>query len=145
VTLRTNDAQLVQSSVELPSTKAKFWRLTWVNKSAPFELTSVTGDITPDRHDAERSSLIVLGISVNDKRQEFSFDLGARLPVNQIIIGLPEPNSVAKIQVFSRGHSTEPWRPITHGEFTGCRSRTQSGAMSRLRSRRILTAFGSLA
>jgi uncharacterized protein DUF3999 len=117
VNLRTNDAQLVQSRLELPSTKAKFWRLTWVSKTPPFELTSVTANVTPDRRDAERSSLSVVGTLVNDKRQEFSFDLAARLPVNQINIELPESNSVAKFQLLSRARSTDAWRPITHGEF----------------------------
>jgi hypothetical protein len=117
VNLRTNDAQLVQSRLELPSTKAKFWRLTWVGKPPPFELTSVTANVTPDRRDAERSSLSVVGTLVNDKRQEFSFDLAARLPVNQINIELPESNSVAKFQLLSRARPTDAWRPITHGEF----------------------------
>jgi Protein of unknown function (DUF3999) len=117
VNLRTNDALLVQSRLELPSTKAKFWRLTWVGKTPPLELTSVTANVTPDRRDAERSSLIVVGTVVNDTRQEFSFDLAARLPVTQINIELPESNSVAKLQLLSRARPTDAWRPITHGEF----------------------------
>ena len=117
INLRTTTAHLVQSRLEIPSTTAKFWRLTWIGKTAPFELTSVTADITPDRRDAERSSVIAIGAAVNEKRREYSFDLGARLPVNHVNIELPESNSVAKFQLFSRAHSTDAWRPITRGEF----------------------------
>ncbi len=117
VNLRTTTAQLVQSRLELPATKTKFWRLTWVGKSAPFALTSVVAEITPDKQDAARSGLIVSGAPVSGKHDEFSFDLGARLPVNRINIELPESNSVAKIQLLSRKHPTDAWRPITQGEF----------------------------
>jgi hypothetical protein len=117
VNLHTANAQLVQGRIELPATKANFWRLTWIGKSAPFALTSVAADITPQRDSIERSSLLVSGTALNHKRQEFSFDLGARVPVNQINIVLPESNSVAKIQLLSRRRPGDPWRPITDGEF----------------------------
>jgi hypothetical protein len=117
VNLRGTQARLVQSRLELPSTQARFWRISWIGKTAPFELSSVTADATPDRGEAERSSLTVRGTAVNEERKEYSFDLGARLPVNQINIELPESNSVAMIQVLSRAHSAEPWRAIARGEF----------------------------
>jgi hypothetical protein len=117
VNLHAADAQLVQGRIELPATKAKFWRLIWVGKSAPFVLTSVAADITPRRDIIESSSLFVSGTPLNDKPQEYSFDLGARVPVNQVNIVLPESNSVAKIQLLSRSRLSDPWRPITDAEF----------------------------
>ena len=117
VNLHTADAQLVQGRIELPATKAKFWRLTWIGKSAPFALTSAAAEVIPERDNIGNSSLIVLGTALNGQRQEFSFDLRARVPVNQINIELPESNSVARLQILSRKHPTDPWRPITHGEF----------------------------
>ena len=117
INLRTTTARLVQSRLEIPATMSKFWRLTWIGKSAPFELTTVTADTTPDGRDAERASVTVPGTPVNDERREYSFDLGARLPVNQVNVELPESNSVAQIQLLSRAHSTDAWRPITRGEF----------------------------
>jgi Protein of unknown function (DUF3999) len=117
VNLHAADARLVQRRIELPATKAKFWRLTWLGKSAPFALTSVAADITPERDNIESSSLFVLGTAQNEKHQEFSFDLGAQVPVTQVNIELPESNSVANIQLLSRKRPTEAWRPITQGEF----------------------------
>jgi hypothetical protein len=117
VNLHATDAQLVQGRIELPATKARFWRLTWIGKSAPFALTSVAADITPVRDSIESSSLIVLGTPLNDQRGQFSFDLGATAPVNRINMELPEPNSVATFQLLSRKRPADPWRPITQGEF----------------------------
>jgi hypothetical protein len=117
VNLRTEEARLVEGHLDLPATKAKFWRLTWLGKSAPFDLTAVTAELAADRPDAERSSLTIVGTPLNDRRQEFAFDLGARLPVSELNIELPQSNSVAKIQLLSRARSADEWRPITHGEF----------------------------
>ena len=127
VNLRAGGAQLVQSRIEFPSTGAKFWRLAWVGKSAPFELISVTADIAVGPPQAERVSLTVLATSRDDKRREFSFDLGARLPVKQINVELPELNSVTKLQILSRARSGDSWRQVAEAEFF----RVQSGAAER--------------
>jgi Protein of unknown function (DUF3999) len=125
--LRADGAQLVQSRVEFPSTKAKFWRLTWVGKPAPFALSSVTADPAVGPPEAERVRLTVSASSLGGKRREFSFDLGARLPVSQVNIELPEPNSVAKLQVLSRARPTDSWRQVTEANFF----RVQSGGSER--------------
>jgi hypothetical protein len=127
VNLHADGAQLVQSRVEFPATKAKFWRLGWVGKPAPFELSSVTADTAVGSPQVERVNLTVPAISRDDKRREFSFDLGARLPVSQISIELPESNSVAKLQILSRAHPTDTWRQVTEGDFF----RVQGGASER--------------
>jgi hypothetical protein len=128
VNLRAEGAQLVQSRVEFPSTKAKFWRVAWVGKAAPFELSSVTADTAVSPPQAERVSLTVAATSGDDKRREFSFDLGTRLPVMQINMELPELNSVTKLQILSRARSSDSWRQITEADFF----RVQSGASERL-------------
>jgi hypothetical protein len=115
--LHSPDAQLVQGRIEFPATQAKFWRLTWIGKSAPFALTAIAADITPVHESIETSSMIVMGTALNDQRREFTFDLDASAPVNQINIELPESNSVAKLRLLSRKRLTDPWRPITQGEF----------------------------
>jgi hypothetical protein len=131
VNLRTEGAQLVQSRVEFPSTKAKFWRLAWVGKPAPFELSSVVADTAVGSPQVEQMSLTVPATSRDDKRREFSFDLGARLPVSQITIELPEPNSVAKLQILSRAKPSDSWRQVTEADFF----RVQSGASERTNDR----------
>jgi len=125
--LRADGTQLVQRRVEFPSTKAKFWRLTWVGKPAPFALSSVTADPAVGPPEAERVRLTVPGSSHGQKRREYSFDLGARLPVSQVNIELPEPNGVAKLQVLSRARSADSWRQVIEANFF----RVQSGGSER--------------
>lgn len=115
--LLTGGSELVQNRLAFPPTQARFWRLTWVGKTAPFELTSVTAELVPDQPSSPQSSVTVSGTPVAGKESELSFDLGARLPVTQLNLLLPESNSVLKIQVFSRARTGDPWRPITQREF----------------------------
>jgi hypothetical protein len=115
--LFTGNSELMQSLLEFPSTQAKFWRLTWVGKTAPFELTSVTAEIALDQPIAPQSTVTASGGHITNKDNELGFDLGATLPVTQVNLVLPESNSVLKIELFSRARSTDSWRAVTQGEF----------------------------
>jgi hypothetical protein len=115
--LSTGGLELIQSRLEFPSTKAKFWRLTWVGKTAPFELTSVSAEVAVNEPSAPQSMVTASGSRVTNKENELSFDLGAKLPVTQVNLVLPESNSVLKIELLSRAHTTDSWRSVARGEF----------------------------
>jgi len=115
--LHITDAALVQGRLSFTPAEAKFWRLTWRGKAAPFELTSVTA-VAPgsERRDAT-STITVGGSAVHDKSGGVAFDLGASLPVTQVSVTLPEANSVLNLELLSRRRVTDSWRPVTTGEF----------------------------
>ena len=115
--LHTGGAELVQSRVDFPSAVAKFWRLSWLGTPAPFELISVTGEPTPLQVSSQQSSVTVSGSAVANRANELAFDLGARLPVTQLNLLLPDSNSVLKIEFLSRLRTTDPWHPVSQGEF----------------------------
>jgi len=115
--LHTGGAELVQSRVDFPSTEAKFWRLSWLGAPAPFELLSVTGEPTPQPLSSRQSSVTVSGSAVAKKDNELAFDLGARLPVTQVNLLLPDANSVLKIELLSRSSATDPWHTVSREEF----------------------------
>lgn len=115
--LFTGGSELIQSLLEFPSTRSRFWRLTWVGKTAPFELTSVTAQVALDQPIAPQSSVTASGSRVTNRENELTFDLDAKLPVTQLNLVLPESNSVLKIELLSRARTTDPWRSITQGEF----------------------------
>jgi Protein of unknown function (DUF3999) len=117
VHLLTGNSELVQSLLEFPSTKAKFWRLTWIGKTAPFELTSVTAQVAIEQPSAPRSTVTANGSRTTAKENERSFDLGAKLPVTEVNLLLPESNSVLKIELLSRARTTDSWHLVTQGEF----------------------------
>src|SRR5579862_8638416 len=92
--LLTGGSELVQNRLEFPSTQARFWRLTWVGRAAPFDLTSVIAEVASGQPIAPQSSVTVSGTHVAGKENELSFDMGARLPVTQVNLLLPKSNSV---------------------------------------------------
>lgn len=115
--LLTGGSELIQSRLEFPSTQARFWRLTWVGKTAPFELASVTAELALEQPVMPQSSVTISGTRVTHKESELSFDLGAKLPVTQVNLVLPLPNSVLKVALLSRARPNDAWRPVTRGEF----------------------------
>jgi hypothetical protein len=115
--LRAGAARIVERRVELAGVNAKFWRLSWADAPAPFELTSVIAEPARDRLDVTRSTLSVAGTPVPGKPGEFAFDLGARVPADRITLELPEQNSIVEADVLSRAHPTDPWRYVAHGGF----------------------------
>jgi hypothetical protein len=117
INLHGSGTHLVQNRVDLNGSKAKYWRLTWIGKAAPFEVTSVSAQTTPDRRELQTLSLTVKGVQANAKPQEYSFDLEARLPVTKIDLLLPQENSVETVQLLSRNAVTGSWRSIFAGDF----------------------------
>jgi hypothetical protein len=62
----------------------------------------------------ERRWKAVVG-SAGEKPGEYLFDLGGRLPVDRLRIGLPQPNTLASVQVFARNRDDQPWQVISTG------------------------------
>jgi len=115
--LHANGQQLVNNRVDVAATQAKYWRLSWMGKSAPFELTSVIAHPADSRLEAERSTLAVAGSAQGVARGEYQFDLGARLPIEKINLELPELNTVVAAELRSRAHPQDAWRRIAVGKF----------------------------
>jgi hypothetical protein len=109
--------QLVENHIELPATRAKYWRLSWIGRSAPFELTSVVAQPADGRLEAERSTLETAGSASGVARGEYQFDLGARLPIERVNLGLPELNTVAAVELLSRMDPQDPWRHVAARQF----------------------------
>lgn len=115
--LLTGSSELIQSLLEFPPTRARFWRLTWVGKNAPFTLSSVTAEVALAQPIAPQSTVTVNGNRLIDKENEISFDLGTRLPVTQMNLLLPESNSVLEVELLSRARTSDPWRSVSQGRF----------------------------
>jgi hypothetical protein len=59
--LHAGEAKLIERRVELPTTRARYWRLTWTDEAAPFEITSIEAESAQGQVDAQRTSLDVVG------------------------------------------------------------------------------------
>lgn len=115
--LHAGGRQLIDNRIELPATRAKYWRLTWIGAIPPFELTSVIAEPADSRVEAPRSTLEFAGSPKDAARGEYEFDLGARLPIDRVNLILPERNTVVAVQLFSRLRPQDPWRRVARTEF----------------------------
>jgi hypothetical protein len=115
--LHAGGQQLVNNRVELPATRAKYWRLSWIGKNAPFELTAVIAEPADSRVEAERYALEITGNISGVAPGEYQFDLGTRLPIERINLGLPEINTVVAVELLSRSHPQDPWRRVAARQF----------------------------
>jgi hypothetical protein len=115
--LHANGQQLVSNRIEFTAMQAKYWRLSWIGKGAPFAFTSVIAEPADSRVEVERATLAVSGGTQGVARGEYQFDLGARLPVERIDLELPELNTVVAVELRSRAHPRDPWRHIAVGKF----------------------------
>jgi len=113
--LHADGAQLLEDRIEVPATRARFWRLSWVGKPPPFAVTSAAVEQASGRDTAERSHLIVPGTPVRERPGEFEFDLGAQPPVDRVNIELPESNSILNAEFLSRSEARDPWHHVASG------------------------------
>jgi hypothetical protein len=115
--LRANGQTLVENRVELPPTKAKFWRLSWVGIAPSFELTSLRAEPAASLTEPNRASLDVNGVAEPKNPQEYDFDLGAHPPVSRVNVLLPDPNSVFDVELSTRTTASAPWHVVIHAGF----------------------------
>jgi Protein of unknown function (DUF3999) len=112
--------RLEQRTVEFRPRTAKYLRLSWpatgrsdaAGRAEPLELTSVmvrTGEIAVEPERAWRELLPETG----EKPGEYLYDLGGPFPVDRVRIGLPQDNSIARVELLSRSDARAEWRPVT--------------------------------
>jgi len=111
--LAAGGERLEQLRIEFPARKAKYLRLAWPGRGTPLELAGIAVEPGETIVDAPRRWHEVPGAAVKDKPGEFEFDVGGQLPVDRLRVALPQPNTVAVIEVLARAKPADPWRPVT--------------------------------
>ncbi len=115
--LHANGAELIEDRVEMPATRAQFFRLSWSGRPPPFHLTSVAVEVTDASDRIARASLIVGAAPGSGKPGEFQFDLRATPPTDRLNLVLPELNTVIDAEILARADPKDPWQQITKGGF----------------------------
>lgn len=117
VNLEVAGQRLQQKRVELPRQKVKYLRLSWVQHgagAAPPELASARGEPVEKTVEAARE-WAQAEPATGEKPGEYVFDLRGRHPVDRVRLHLPEPNTVAQVELLARDKSDTPWRAVTRG------------------------------
>jgi hypothetical protein len=76
------------------------------------ELTSVAAQPVDKRTPLERAFKQVSASADDNKQGDYVADLGGPFPVDRLTIRLPQDNSIAPIQIFSRNTMDADWRPV---------------------------------
>lgn len=99
-----------QRRVEVPAARARYWRVSAETGSRLPEIMAVDARQAMTRIPVERRQVDVAGAAA-ERPGTYEFDLGAQLPVDRIALALPDVNTVAQVEFFSRRAAGESWRP----------------------------------
>jgi Protein of unknown function (DUF3999) len=111
--LAAGGERLEQLRIEFPARKAKYLRLTWPGRGTALELAGLTVEPGETIVDALRQWQEVPGLAVKGRPGEFEVDLGGQFPVDRLRVALPQPNTVAVIEILARAKPADPWRRVT--------------------------------
>ena len=117
VNLEVGGQSLQQKRVELPQRKAKFLRLAWAHdaaKTAHPDITAASGELAEKFSEAPREWLPVKA-EKGAKEGEYVYDLKGLYPVDRVRLTLPEPNTIAQVEVLVRDKAEQPWRSVGRG------------------------------
>lgn len=118
VSLEVGGQRLQQKRIELPPRKTKYLRLSWVATSAERAalpaLETAQGELAERTSEAPREWGRV-GEGKIGEAGEYLFDLGGRFPVDRLRFDLPQPNTIAQVELLARERADQPWRPVTRG------------------------------
>jgi len=117
VDLEYGGRRLVRDRVEIPPTRAKYLRLSWMPGQPVIDFTAVSGEAAARIVEAPRQWRIAAGTPVPDHEGEFDYDLGGAYPVDRIDVSLADPNSVVPTQILARASPTEPWQSVNSTVF----------------------------
>lgn len=112
--LEQEGSRIEQRQVELPSIRAKYLRLTWLDPQAISSLPRViaTSSVAPPQ--SQPDMIWTEAISPGRSRDgEFVYRLDSMLPVERIHFILPQINTLAPAQLLVRGNDKQPWRRIS--------------------------------
>jgi hypothetical protein len=104
--------KLVQRAIELPAVRVKYLRLAWSAGQTPLELTGVQAKLADAVTDSPRLWLAAPATAIAGKPGEYSFDLGAHVPVDRVRVALPQVNTLAQAHLFSRSVVDGPWQSV---------------------------------
>ncbi len=123
--LQADGQELLHSRIQLPPTRANFWRLSWVGGAPGIPITKVQAEFAPSRADPGWSSEAVRARHDARRSSDYVFDLGGHVPVERVDLQLAEANSVVVADLYSRKDPADGWNFVTRARFY--RIRTPGG------------------
>jgi len=123
----SGDATLAQERVELDGLRERYVRLRWPD-GAP-TLAGIDAESTPvDATPPTRAWRGGIATQAGANAGEYLFDTGGAYPVDRVQFDLPQPNTVARGQLYSRADAQAPWRRVAEGQLLRLQAAMPNGA-----------------
>jgi len=113
VRLASGGSHLEQLRIDVPARKTKFLRVSWPGRSEPLELAGLDVEPGDAAVAAPRQWKQVSGVPGKDEKGDWEFDFGGLFPVDRLRFALPQPNTVASLELLARAKPGDPWRHVT--------------------------------
>lgn len=112
LSLAAGEQRLERLRVEFAAQKSKYLRLSWPREGPTVELAAVK--VEPDHGPLEpQREWKTLAASFADKKpNEYAFELGGRYPADRLRVRLPQPNTVAPVELLTRAQATDTPRSL---------------------------------
>jgi hypothetical protein len=105
--------QLEQNLVPINTAGGKYLRLTWPETGQALRLNGVHAQPADKRTPLTRASRQVEAVHAPRNKGDYIADVGGMFPVDRLTIRLPQDNSVAPIEIFSRNTENAEWRRVS--------------------------------
>lgn len=111
--LSAGGQRLEQLGIEVPARTSKYLRISWPRAGPAVELSGLAVEPGEATAEVPRQWREVAATPAKDARGDHEFDLGGQFPVDRLRVGVPQPNTVAPVEILSRAKSADPWRRVT--------------------------------
>ena len=108
---------LTQERIALDGLRVRYVRLHWLDR-AP-QIASIDVEVQPGdtaataNASAPRQWREGVAATPGAAAGEYLFDTGGAYPVDRLRLNLPQPNTVARVSIYSRPDAQTPWRELT--------------------------------
>ncbi len=107
--LEHRGARLERRRVELYGGRGRYLRVSFTGVPSSFALRRTRLELRSARPELEREWRWLDGVE-EKARGEWLYDAGGHFPADRMRLQLPQPNTVAQVQVLTRERADDPWR-----------------------------------
>lgn len=112
VNLNFGGQHLLQNRLGFPAIKARYLRLHWQDRPAPFAISEILAEPAATRTGPPREQAEFVAQPVTDQPDTYTFTLDLHAPIDRVNLKLPQPNTVADITLSSRERPDLPWHDV---------------------------------
>lgn len=109
--------RIERTDFKIPSTRARYLRLTPIDAPLATEIVGVRVRSAPERGDVRRERRVVAGRFDPHRPGVVLFDVPPLLPIESVHVQLAEPDSIVEGRLESASSSEGPWRVRQQGLF----------------------------